>query len=248
MIPRLLPLLLLLAACHSAPPPAGVARLLLVTGEDAHHDWPATTPVLVELLEEDGGASVTVLEDLRQLAGTDLRAFDAVVLHFKNEDPAVPGRAAFDRLDRYVRDGGGLVSVHFGCGAFQEFRPDFAALLGRVWFGDPPPAGRRHHDPYGPFRVEPVTAAHPVTAGLAAFDTTDELYTCLTGDAPVEVLAEAHSPVDGDRWPMALARRAGRGRVFLCTLGHDVAAYGAPGVRELYRRGAAWAAGTGATR
>ncbi|MBC8328256.1 MAG: ThuA domain-containing protein [Planctomycetes bacterium] len=237
--------LLLLAGCGAAPPaaPELPARVLILTGEDAHHDWPATTPVLKALLEENPRLQVEVLEDLRAVATTDLSPYAAVIVHFKNEDPAVPGRAAFERLDRYVRGGGGLVLVHFGCGAFQEFRDDFEALVGRVWFGDPPPVGRRHHDPYGPFRVEPVTASHPVTAGLQPFSTTDELYTCLVGSATIEVLAEAHSKLDGDRYPMALVRRPGAGRVFLSTLGHDVAAYQAEGARELYRRGVAWTAG-----
>ena len=141
MLLRALPLLLL-AACGApghSPAHDATARLLILTGEDAHHDWRATTPVLEALLEEDPRLQVDVLDDLRALAATDLSPYAAVVVHFKNEDPAVPGRAAFDRLDRFVRDGGGLVSVHFGCGAFQEFRDDYEALVGRVWFGDPPP-------------------------------------------------------------------------------------------------------------
>ncbi len=252
MLHRALPLFLvalpplLLSGCGApghSPAPEDDARLLILTGEDAHHDWRATTPVLQALLEEDPRLQVDVLDDLRALAGTDLSAYAAVVVHFKNDDPAVPGRAAFDHLERYVRGGGGLVSVHFGCGAFQEFRDDFEALAGRVWFGDPAPTGERHHDPYGAFEVEPVSQDHPVTAGMAAFTTTDELYTCLTGDTEVVVLAEAVSKLSDEPHPMALARRPDAGRVFLCTLGHDVAGYQSDGVRELYRRGAAWAAG-----
>jgi type 1 glutamine amidotransferase len=79
--------------------------------------------------------------------------------------------------------------------------------------------------------------------GLAAFDTQDELYTCLIGDHPVEVLARAKSKLDGQYYPMAFISSYGKGRTFHCTLGHDVKALSASGVQELYRRGCAWAAG-----
>ena len=42
---------------------------------------------------------------------------------------------------------------------------------------------------------------------------------------------------------MAFVLNVGKGRVFHCPLGHDVKAFVAPAVRELFRRGTAWAAG-----
>jgi len=234
---RFLPLALL-AACSTSP-----AKVLVLTGVDSHHRWQETTPVLKALLEEDPRLQVDVLDDPTAIASTDLDPYGAVIVHFKNDDPELPGRAAFDRLDRYVRDGGGMILVHFGCGAFQEFRDDYEALVGRVWFGTPPPEGGRQHDPYGPFEVRATADSHAITEGLEPFTTSDELYTCLVGDAAVQFLANARSPVDDETYPMALIRQPSEGRVFLCTLGHDVAAYQAQGMRELYRRGTAWAAG-----
>ena len=37
--------------------------------------------------------------------------------------------------------------------------------------------------------------------GMADFETQDELYTCLTGDHPIEVVAQAKSKVDGKVLP-----------------------------------------------
>lgn len=256
----LLLLLLPLASCGygsvatdadaAATDPAAIssARILILTGEDAHHRWQETTPLLESLLEEDPRLEVEVLDDLSRIESTDLSSFDAVIIHFKNDDPQIPGRNAFDRLDAYVRGGGGLILVHFGCGAFQEFRDDFESLVGRVWFGLPAPEGQRQHDRYGPFEVRPTDIDHPITDGFTSFATADELYTCLTGNTAVEILAVANSPVDQQDYPMALVRTPEEGRVFLCTLGHDVAAYQAEGVRDLYRRGTAWAAGLPASR
>ena len=84
---------------------------------------------------------------------------------------------------------------------------------------------------------------HPIVAGLKPFQADDELYTCLTGDRPIEVLAEARSKVDGKIYPMAFAYASGKGRVFQCLLGHDVKAMQMPGVGELYRRGCALGGG-----
>jgi type 1 glutamine amidotransferase len=221
------------------PEPGPRARVLLVTGEDyPGHDWQRTTPVVAGLLERDPRLEVEVLDDLRALQPARLEGHDVVVLHFKNYDPAVPGRPDLDALRAFVAGGGGLVLLHFAGGAFQEFRADFTELAGRTW--DP---GLRGHDPRGRFRVEVVDRAHAATAGLEDFETDDELYTCLAGEVPIEVLAEARSTVDGRRYPMAFVLGYGAGRVFHTPLGHDVAAFDPPGVGELIRRGSAWAAG-----
>ncbi|MBN2451239.1 MAG: ThuA domain-containing protein, partial [Lentisphaeria bacterium] len=225
-------------AAGTAPFP-GAKRVLLLTGEDYKgHAWQATAPVLAAELRQDRRFVVDVVDDLTRLRTLALDDYAAVVLHFKNYDAAVPGREAFDRLAAFVRAGGGLVLVHFAGGAFEEFRADFAPLAGRVWN----PA-LRGHDPYGAFRVRIAPVAHPITAGLADFETTDELYTCLEGDLPVTVLADAVSRVDGKDYPMAFVFPCGQGRVFHCPLGHDPGALAHPTVAELFRRGTAWCAG-----
>lgn len=222
------------------------ARVLIVTGEDHRaHDWQSTTPVLRRILQQDWRLQIDVLNDLSKLEQTDLKPFHCVVIHFKNYHPEVPGRVAFEHLQEHVRDGVGLVLVHFACGAFEEFKAEYEQMVGRVWIGPgpKPPLGRRHHDPRGPFNVTITDAQHPITAGMTSFGTDDELYTCLEGDAEVTVLATATSKLDGKSHPMALVHKYGQGRVFNCTLGHDVRALLPDEVGELYRRGCAWSAG-----
>ena len=131
-----------------------------------------------------------------------------------------------------------MVLVHFACGAFQEFKDDFVKLAGRAWNPE-----LRGHDPFGEFMVCITDRDHPVTTGLKNFNTTDELYTCLDGDTPITVLAQATSKVDEKIYPMAFVLNYGMGRVFHCVLGHDANALGSAGQGELYRRGAAWTAG-----
>lgn len=219
-----------------APAPKPLQVLLLTGADHPAHVWRATTPVLAAALREDPRADVRVVEDAHFVDSTALARYHVVVLHYMNWRTPAPGAAARENLRRFVERGGGLVLVHFACGTWLDW-PDFGALAGRVW--NPK---RRGHDPRGPFRVEIVQPDHPITRGLTAFDTDDELYTCLDGTTPIEVLAKATSRVDQQEHPMAFVLNVGRGRVFHSPLGHDVKAFGPPTL-ELFRRGVAWAAG-----
>lgn len=211
---------------------------LIVTGEDyPGHKWRETAPVLKSALERRGRIKVDVAEDLNVLRTDRLGLYDVVVMHFKNYDPNVPGREGFENLQTFVRQGGGLVLVHFACGAFQEFKDDFVKIAGRVW--DPQLRG---HDPHGTFTVRIADPEHPITRGMKDFETTDELYTCLTGDIPIHQIAVARSKVDGKDYPMAFVFEVEKGRVFHCVLGHDTRAFEPSQVQELFEKGCLWAA------
>jgi len=220
------------------------SRILIVTGEDyPGHRWRETTPVLQRAIQQDARIKVDVLDHLTKLATADLAPYSAVVLHFKNYDPNVPGQAGFDNVKRFVEHGGGLVLIHFACGAFEEFKDEFEPLAGRVWFGSRPPHGRHQHDPYGEFNVSITDADHPITRAMKSFTTVDELYTCLEGNVPITTLAEATSKVDGKVYPMAFVLQFGKGKVFHCVLGHNVASLENKAAAALLRRGAVWTAG-----
>ncbi len=215
------------------------ARVLLVTGVDhPGHPWRKTTAVLREAIERDERLAVDVVADPHWLETGDLAPYKVVVHHWMDWKVSPPGEAARENLARFVRGGGGLVLVHFACGAWQDW-PGFVEIAGRVW--DPKLRG---HDPRGPFTVNVVDGDHPITRALPeTFETTDELYTCLTGATPVHLLAKATSKVDKKEYPMAFVLTPGKGRVFHCVLGHDTKALAPQPVRAMYRRGTAWAAG-----
>jgi len=198
-------------------------RVLLITGEDYQrrkksrikgHVWQETAPALRDQLQKDARLAVDVVDDLKFLRSKELAKYAAVVMHFKNYNPKVPGRAGYDNLASFVEKGGGLVLVHFACGAFQEFKDDFVKLAGRVW--NPKLRG---HDRFRTFRVEVTKPDHPALAGLKSFETTDELYTCLDGDTPIDVLATAVSNVDGKTYPMVFVLKYGKGRCFIVRWG-----------------------------
>ncbi len=222
-------------------PPSEGTKVLLVTGIDyPGHPWRETAPVLKGLLEQDSRLKVRIVEDPGLLGSPKLKEWDLVILHFMDWEVPGPGPEARENLRQFVAGGKGLMLTHFACGAWDNNEwPEFPALAGRVW--DPKLRG---HDPHGTFRVEIADPEHPITRGLRPFDTIDELYTCLAGDAPIHVVARATSKVDQRDYPMAFVVKYGQGRVFHTVLGHDARAYSnAPGVGELMRRGCAWAAG-----
>lgn len=221
-------------------------RVLLVTGDEIPvHKWRETAPLLATELRKDPRMDVRMVEDARFLDSEAIHRYDVIVLNYMNWHTPAPAEAARNNLKKAVENGKGLVLFHFACGAWHVWPelknpawPEFKNLAGRAW-----DEKLRAHDRHGKFRVEVAMPEHPIVKGLEAFDTTDELYTCLAGDRPIDVLATARSKVDSKDYPMAFAFDYGKGRVFHCTLGHDVPALANPPVAELYRRGTAWAAG-----
>ncbi len=234
-----------LAADGGKPPfkPKSI-RVLIVTGMDhPAHDWRQTAPALKAELEKDARIKAEVMADPWALESTDLTPYRVVVLHFntgaggypfKWKKPS-PDKSARNRLKRFVEGGGGLMVIHFACGAFGDW-PEYRDLVGRVW------DEKNTHDPRGPFQVRIVDKEHPITRGLASFETDDELYICLTGERPVHTLADARSKVTKRDHPMAFVFSYGKGRVFHTPLGHDVRAIRSEGAAELIRRGCVWAA------
>ena len=218
--------------------PKAEKQVLLVSGQDfPGHHWRETATVMETLISEDDRMEVTLCETPYALGLKHLKAYDVIFIHFKNYANALPSTELMQQnLKRFVLRGGGMCLSHFACGAFMEW-PDFVNLSGRIW-------SRGGHDPRGPFTVKVVDQNHPVTEGLGTeFQTDDELYWCLTGDPDIHLLCEAMSTAKKAMQPQALVFEPGKGRTFLSTLGHDVKAYDAAKVRQLYRQGTAWAAG-----
>ncbi|MFZ5833304.1 MAG: ThuA domain-containing protein [Planctomycetota bacterium] len=230
------------AAETSERPQDAAIRAVIVTGVDwpgrppnvPGHEWKKTAPALKDILETDPRFQVTIVEDPAFLASDELFAFDEINLHFKNLEPIPNEQKAKANLLRFVREGGGLVVIHYASGAFEGWT-EFQNLVGRT-------QGKRH-DKRAPFTVKMVDHEHPVTRGLEDFEADDELFIDLTGERPVQVLASATSNITGKEHPMAFVFSYEKGRVFHTTLGHDVTAIRGEGTSELIRRGATWAAG-----
>ncbi len=228
--------------------PNGPIQCLIVTGhQHPAHVWRDTTAALQEALALDKRMQVTVVPDPEFLATGQLANFDVMVLNYCNWQRPGLSDAAKENFVKFLNDGGGLALVHFSNGAFHASLPEtppsdwpeYRNICRRVWDHA---AGRSSHDPYDHFQVD-VIKDHPITQGLNSFETIDELYCNQQGDAPIEVLATAHSTVTNKDEPMAFVYPYGKGRVFQTVLGHAAESIRVPGEATLIRRGVAWAAG-----
>ena len=195
----------------------------------------------------DGRMKCRIVTDPEFLAREDLLGYDLIVQNYVNwERPAI-GEAARKNLLRYLEAGHGLAVIHFANGAFHPSLPnakdadwpEYRKIVRRVWDHG---KGLSGHDKFGPFHVE-ITGKHPITDGMAPFDTVDELYYRQQGTEPAEVLVTAKSKDTGKDEPLAWAYQYGKARVFQTVLGHSAESIRADGPATLIRRGAAWAAG-----
>lgn len=217
---------------------SGKVNVLILTGNDyPGHEWRKTAPVIKKILEEDPRISAKIFEEPNKLGSLDLSVYDTIILHFMNWETPSPGTAARENLQKFVKNGKGLMLIHFACGAWQDW-DEFKKIAGRVY--DP---RLRPHDPRGKFTVRIIDKEHPITRGMKDFETDDELYTCLNGDTPIHIIAVARSKVDQKDYPMGFTLNYGKGRIFHTVLGHDVRAVTNSAVPELFRRGCLWTAG-----
>ena len=223
--------------------PGAPKKILILTGLEHHNNWKQNTPRLTAAFAEDKRLEVSVSEDPMVMTMPEVLAkYDGFVLYYNNSDKKPSPAGALETLAKAVGEGRGLVLVHFASGAFYDWGtekvdPAFTKIAGRVW--NPKLRG---HDPHGTFTVNIADKEHPVTKGLADFETVDELYTCLEGDVPIHVVATAVSKVDQKVYPIAFVLNPGKGRTFHCALGHDEKAFTAKPL-ELFRRGTLWSVG-----
>ncbi|MHB0959542.1 MAG: ThuA domain-containing protein [Pirellulaceae bacterium] len=211
---------------------------LIVTGHDVlpAHPWRDTTPLIRQQLEASGKFDVKVCEDTSILESSKLDAYKVIVLNFGFWDVPQLSERAQQNLLTYVRDGGGLMPLHFACSSYQDW-PEYAELIGRVWV-----KGKAGHGPRSTFTVNIVDKDHPITAGVADFQADDELYAKLDGDAEIHVLATADSDWSNKTEPLLFVKKYGKGNVVHNLLGHDVKARDYPEYATLLVRGAEWAA------
>lgn len=223
-------------------------RTLLVTGEN-NHNWRYTSRVHAETLGATGRFDVTITDNpAADLARADaLKGYQLIVLDY-NAEARWPA-AAEANFTAAVKGGTGVVAIHAANNAFPGWA-DYETMLALLWR-----KGETGHGKFHTFTVEMTDAQHPITKGLANFETPDELYHKMVNPQKAEyrLLAHAMSSTEsggtGKHEPMALTTQFVKGRVFATPLGHtwvgsdeSKASVVSPGFRALLTRGAEWAA------
>ena len=213
--------------------------MVIVNGDDIHHDLLSASLVFQQLGTEAGFATRRAIGTARFVdARPETAEADVYVLYTAGGQFDTAQQQAL--LDA-VAAGKGVVAVHGanimgweGDGISPAWLPLFQ-LLGNRYLSH----GPGHHE--GRHTIE-VVAEHPVTAGVETFDLFDEYYEFEFADDDVTVLAQRRRD-DGAVIPVLYVREVGAGRVVYLALGHDMRSWGEPPVRALVRQAIRWAAG-----
>ena len=215
----------------NAAAPAGTAEracraLIIVTGDDVYEDIFTAALELQQLLVEAGFAA-RVAMGAGRLAGEPAHE-ELVVLYTA---AGWFGAAAQCELERRVAAGAGLLAIHSA-----NVLPADAPLTGLIGsrYGSHGP--RPHESRY---RVE-FDGRHQIVQGIEPFELTHEHYVL---DLCAPVRAVAWRETGYGREPLVHVRQKGEGRVCYIQFGHDMRSWGEPGVRQIVRRAAHWAAG-----
>ncbi|MFE2993009.1 ThuA domain-containing protein [Streptomyces sp. NPDC059262] len=216
-----------------------VKQALVVRGGwDGHIPVAATDRYVAALRADD--YTVTVSGTLDSYLDEDLlAAMDLVVQCWTMGE--ITGAQA-EGLSQAVRAGTGLAGWHGGI--VDAFRAEtrYQLMTGGQFV--------YHPREFTTYEVRPVPekADHPVLAGgIKPFTVTTEQY-YLHVDPAIEVLAVTEYGPDPDRpellgttMPVTWTKRWGAGRVFVTTLGHNLADLEVPEVDAMIRKGMAWA-------
>jgi uncharacterized protein len=175
------------------------------------------------------------LERLRQLDPSTTLVISYTSLSLRptgqaGDSPELLSVEQLGGLRGWVRQGGGLLSVHCGTVAGKS-GAEYGELFGGVFV---------EHPPQFSFSVYPLNRAHPITAGIEAFSVHDEFYMQrLVGAVEIHMVA-----IDrGVAHPMVWSRGEGAGRVAHIAMGHSAQVWDLPAYRQLFLQASAWVTG-----
>lgn len=219
--------------------PAAPRAMVIVNGDDIHHDLISAALVFQQIGTEAGFATRRAAgtgrftEPRPETAGNDVFVFYTSGGQFHpSQQEAL---AAMVAGGREGLGGKGLVGIHCACIMGLPADRALYELLGCRYLSH----GPGHHEGRHTIKIVP---GHPVVAGLSDFELFDEYYEFELADDKVTVLAQRHR-ADGVVIPVMYAREVGAGRVVYLALGHDMRAWGEPSFRALVRQAMTWAAG-----
>ena len=204
-------------------------RILLISNPmPSYHRIENTLPQLQKALD---GFELDHTQNPDDLNAEKLADYDALLVYCTGQQLSDDQWTA---LEHFVAGGGGLIGIHNATDTWKN-QPGYVALIGGKFVTHPAQLS---------VEVEVVNAEHPITQGMAPFETWEELYIMDTDPASYDLLLQTHSHENTPR-PIAWAKSHGAGRVFYTALGHepverpDGGPYN-PNFHNLLRRGALW--------
>ncbi|MFN8560975.1 MAG: ThuA domain-containing protein [Anaerolineae bacterium] len=208
---------------------------LIVWGGWEGHQPKLTAELFAGILEEEG-YTVEVSNTLDVLLdGTKMQAIDLFVPDMSSTTITAEQEKA---LESAVKSGIGIGGWHGGMGDSFRNNPEYQFMVGGQWVA--------HPGNIVEYRVNIVDHDDPITAGVGDFNMRSEQY-YMHVDPSNEVLAtttfsgEHASWIGGTVMPVVWKRHYGAGKVFYCSLGHQMVDFDVPEAREIIRRGLLWA-------
>ena len=123
---------------------ADVIKVMHLTGQSSkHHSWEATADAINQHLASAGLFGVDIVTSPARGEGMDefaprFKDYDVVVLNYDGEEWSIQTKTDFVE---YVREGGGLVTVHATCNSFAYW-PEYNEIIGVGGWG-----GAKHYNP-----------------------------------------------------------------------------------------------------
>lgn len=210
-------------------------HLIFWGGWDGHQ--PKQCADLLAPLLAARGHDVVVRDTLAALDDADeVKSYDVITPIWTM---GTIGKEQGQNLVDAVRAGTGLAGFHGGAGDSFRGHIDYQWMVGGQFLA--------HPDGIKDYTVHIVDRADPIVAGIDDFAYRSEQYYMMV-DPMNHVLAtttfeSTTAPwVNGTVMPTIWRKYHGAGRVFYSALGHQAHEFDVPQMREIFLRGAAWAA------
>ncbi|MSU37161.1 MAG: ThuA domain-containing protein [Pedosphaera sp.] len=214
----------------SAKPPI---RALFLTG-GGWHDYEKLTPHLTNNLGNLVNVTFDVTTGLDRLKDPKFAdAYDVLVYNLCFDE--APDEV-LDNAIQATRKGKPTVMIHCSVHAFRRSPKihEWETCCGMR---------SKVHDTFGPFAVNKLDPASPITKSFPEDWKTngDELYQTISIDPKSHPLLKAKSPQDGREHIVCWIYQFGQGPVFATTLGHDMKTSATPEYLRLLANGLLWA-------
>lgn len=222
-------------------------RVLIIDGF-SNHDWKQTTLMVKSILEETGRFTVTVStapntvdEMSRTSWNPEFEKYSVVIQNTNNiQDTGLHWpRRVEQRLENYVRAGGGLYILHSANNAFPHWQ-EYNRMIGLGWrpketgyalqldsadhiIRIPPGQGEGTNHGARFDAIIHVVKKHPINKGYPERWRTAsmELYRYARGPAAnITILSAATDSVTGQIWPVEWVVSYGKGKVYASSMGH----------------------------
>jgi type 1 glutamine amidotransferase len=158
-------------------------------------------------------------------------------------------KAEEDGLLKLIANGCGIAGWHGHMGDAFRDRPTYHFLIGGQFVAHPPgwPDNLQPSEDYVDYDITITKPTDPIVKGIKSFRLKSEQYYMLV-DPSNDVLATTTFSgehlwwIEGSTIPVIWKRYWDQGRVFYCSIGHELDDLKVPQVTEIMRRGFNWAA------